>query len=120
MANRLGFQLFVGRLSSYSTNHELKRLFSPFGVVTEARLVVDPRTQKPKGYGFVTFESETDAQKALKTMNGRNVAVATLKAMVNMWSSSGILLVVMFGILVKAMVNMWSSSGILLVVLLAV
>ncbi|XP_048233846.1 small RNA-binding protein 11, chloroplastic isoform X5 [Ricinus communis] len=37
------------------------------------RLVLDPRTQKPKGFGFVTFDSESQAQKALKAMNGRIV-----------------------------------------------
>ncbi|XP_050276237.1 organelle RRM domain-containing protein 6, chloroplastic-like [Quercus robur] len=38
-----------------------------------ARLVKDPRTQRPKGFGFVTYESEVEAQKALKAMNGRIV-----------------------------------------------
>ncbi|KAJ6750617.1 hypothetical protein OIU85_001180 [Salix viminalis] len=71
MAQKTGLQLFVSRLSSYTTNHEFKRLFSPFGVVTEARLVVEPKTNRPKGFGFVTFESEADAGKALKAMNGR-------------------------------------------------
>jgi cold-inducible RNA-binding protein len=102
MAQRIGLQLFVSRLSSYTTNHELKRLFSPFGAVSEgkrrfhllsitfhslsvlflnkyfliyvvcvARLVVESKTLRPKGFGFVTFESEADARKALKAMNGR-------------------------------------------------
>ncbi|XP_021887634.1 small RNA-binding protein 11, chloroplastic [Carica papaya] len=71
MAKRLGSQLFVSRLSFYITNQQLKQLFSPFGVVTEARLVIDRETRRPKGFGFVTFESEIDAQKALEAMNGR-------------------------------------------------
>nr|XP_009799909.1 PREDICTED: cold-inducible RNA-binding protein [Nicotiana sylvestris]XP_016456540.1 PREDICTED: cold-inducible RNA-binding protein-like [Nicotiana tabacum] len=66
-----GLQLFVSRLSFYTTNERLKKLFSPFGVVTEARLVEDPRTQRPKGFGFVTFESEADARNALNSINGR-------------------------------------------------
>ncbi|XP_006363377.2 cold-inducible RNA-binding protein-like [Solanum tuberosum] len=68
-----GLQLFVNRLSFYTTSEQLKKLFSPFGVVTEARLVKDPRTQRPKGFGFVTFESEADAQNALNSLNGRIV-----------------------------------------------
>lgn len=32
---------------------------------------MDEKTQRPKGFGFVTFESETEAQNALKAMNGR-------------------------------------------------
>ncbi|XP_044482451.1 small RNA-binding protein 11, chloroplastic isoform X2 [Mangifera indica] len=71
MAKRLSPQLFVSRLSFYTTNQELKRLFSRFGVVTEARMILDPKTQRPKGFGFVSFESEVEAQKALKAMNGR-------------------------------------------------
>ncbi|KAL5581059.1 hypothetical protein UlMin_013501 [Ulmus minor] len=73
MAKRLSTQLFVSRLSSYTTNENLKKLFSPFGVVKEARLVKHPKTLRPKGFGFVTYDSEIEAQKALKAMNGRIV-----------------------------------------------
>ncbi|KAL4589295.1 hypothetical protein LXL04_002201 [Taraxacum kok-saghyz] len=74
MAKRLlGSQLFVSRLSFYTTHNDLKRMFSPFGAITEARLVVDSRTHRPKGFGFVTFKSDVDAQNALKAMNGRIV-----------------------------------------------
>nr|GLL33036.1 cold-inducible RNA-binding protein [Ipomoea trifida]GMD22035.1 cold-inducible RNA-binding protein [Ipomoea batatas] len=38
---------------------------------SESGLVIDHRTQRPKGFGFVTFESETDAQNALKALNGK-------------------------------------------------
>lgn len=79
MAKRLlGSQLFVSRLSFYTTHKDLKRLFSPFGEITEARLVVDPRTQRPKGFGFVTFESDVDAQNALKAMNGKVFSIFLL------------------------------------------
>ena len=40
-----------------------------------ARLVKHPKTQRPKGFGFVTYDSEIEAQKALKAMNGRVSAV---------------------------------------------
>lgn len=40
-----------------------------------ARLVKDPRTLRPKGFGFVTFESDADACKALKAMNGRVISL---------------------------------------------
>ncbi|TYI57502.1 hypothetical protein E1A91_D11G286000v1 [Gossypium mustelinum] len=73
MAKILGTQLFVHRLSFFTNHQELKTLFAPFGVVKEARLIRDPKTQRPKGFGFVTFETEAEAQKALKAMNGRIV-----------------------------------------------
>lgn len=36
-----------------------------------ARLVIDRKTQRPKGFGFVSYKSEVEAQKALKVMDGR-------------------------------------------------
>ena len=36
-----------------------------------ARLIKDSQTQRPKGFGFVTFESEDDAQKAMKAFDGK-------------------------------------------------
>ncbi|KAL1827586.1 hypothetical protein ACET3Z_005998 [Daucus carota] len=71
MAKLLSRQLFVTRLSFYTTNQELKKLFSRFGSVTEAKLVMDETTRRPKGFGFVTFKSEDEARNALKAMNGR-------------------------------------------------
>ncbi|XP_022949004.1 cold-inducible RNA-binding protein B-like [Cucurbita maxima] len=73
MANRLGTQLFISRLSSYTTIERLETLFSPFGSVSEARLIRDPKTQRPKGFGFVTFQSPDEAKKALQAMDGRIV-----------------------------------------------
>ncbi|BFG30077.1 glycine-rich RNA-binding protein 4 mitochondrial isoform X2 [Prunus yedoensis var. nudiflora] len=34
-------------------------------------MAVDRITQRPKGFGFVTYKSDVEAQKALKAMNGR-------------------------------------------------
>ncbi|CAH8296694.1 unnamed protein product [Eruca vesicaria subsp. sativa] len=73
MAKRFTTQLFVSRLSGYTTDQSLRQLFSPFGHIREARLIKDSQTQRPKGFGFVTFESEDDAQKAMKAMDGKIV-----------------------------------------------
>ncbi|KAK3410007.1 hypothetical protein EUGRSUZ_J02066 [Eucalyptus grandis] len=73
MAKRLCSELFVSRLSFYTTEEGLRRLFSPFGSIKEVRLVKDPSTQRPKGFGFVAYESEVEADRALKALNGRIV-----------------------------------------------
>ncbi|KAH9603075.1 hypothetical protein KSS87_012017 [Heliosperma pusillum] len=65
--------LFVSRLSFYTSDDELRQLFLPFGEVKEARLAMDPRTGRTKGFGFVTFENEAEAQNALNAINGRIV-----------------------------------------------
>ncbi|KAL4189003.1 hypothetical protein AMTRI_Chr08g163310 [Amborella trichopoda] len=35
------------------------------------RLVIDKATLRPKGYGFIRYQSEIEAQKAMKAMDGR-------------------------------------------------
>ncbi|XP_031401396.1 small RNA-binding protein 11, chloroplastic [Punica granatum] len=71
MAKRLSSELFVSRLSFYTTEDGLRKLFSRFGMVKEARIVRDPRNGRPKGFGFVSYDSETEAHKALSGLNGR-------------------------------------------------
>ncbi|KAI4304653.1 hypothetical protein MLD38_040132 [Melastoma candidum] len=70
MAKRLS-ELFVSRLSFYTTEESFREMFSPYGLIRQARLVKDPRTGRNKGFGFVAYESEDDARRALKAMNGR-------------------------------------------------
>jgi len=36
-----------------------------------ATLIVDQKTQRPKGFGFVSYKSEIEAEKARKALNGR-------------------------------------------------
>uniref|UniRef100_A0A0D9Z5G3 RRM domain-containing protein n=1 Tax=Oryza glumipatula TaxID=40148 RepID=A0A0D9Z5G3_9ORYZ len=64
-------EVFVSRLSFYTTEEELKNVFSPFGAVEEARLVRDNQTGRPKGFGFVKYSSQADGEKAVKEMDGR-------------------------------------------------
>ncbi|XP_057451580.1 organelle RRM domain-containing protein 6, chloroplastic-like [Lotus japonicus] len=71
MSQGIGTRLFISRLSFFTSKEQLKTLFSPFGAVTEATLVLDPKTKRPKGFGFVSYESEIEAEKAIKGMNGR-------------------------------------------------
>ncbi|KMZ62521.1 putative RNA binding protein [Zostera marina] len=61
--------VFVSRLSFYTTEEKLRDSFSPFGNIKTVRLIKDPQTHRPKGFGFVEFHSENDALRALKAMN---------------------------------------------------
>ncbi|XP_025820191.1 glycine-rich RNA-binding protein 4, mitochondrial-like [Panicum hallii] len=64
-------EIFVSRLSFYTTEEELKDIFSPFGNVKEARLMRDRQTGRMKGFGFVKYSSQAEAEKAVKAMDGR-------------------------------------------------
>nr|CAB3498430.1 unnamed protein product [Digitaria exilis] len=58
-------------MSFYTTEDELKDVFSPFGNVQEARLMQDHQTGRMKGFGFVKYSSQAEAEKAVEAMDGR-------------------------------------------------
>ena len=65
-------KLFVGSLPWSINSDSLKELFAEFGEITEAVVISDRNTGRSKGFGFITFANEEDAEKAL-SMNGKEV-----------------------------------------------
>ena len=66
-------KLYVGNLA-YSTDKDtLHRLFSEFGNVVSATIITDRQTGNSKGFGFVEFEDDACAQKAVSAINGKEV-----------------------------------------------
>jgi cold-inducible RNA-binding protein len=63
-------KLFVGNLSFNTTENDLQDAFAAHGVVTEANLMTDRSTGRPRGFAFVTMGSPEEAQKAIEAMNG--------------------------------------------------
>ncbi len=73
-------KLFVGNLPFAMTDAQLGEIFSAYGTVTSANVVVDKFSKRSKGFGFVEFESDEDAAKAMQALDnseqmGRNIAV---------------------------------------------
>ena len=66
-------KLFVGNLSFNTTENDLNDAFAAFGTVTEANLMMDRTTNRPRGFGFVTMSSPEEAQKAIEGLNGREM-----------------------------------------------
>lgn len=63
--------LFVGNLAFNVTKRDLVELFSPHGIVVEAKIINDRETGRPRGFAFVTMNSEEDAQAAIDALNGK-------------------------------------------------
>jgi RNA recognition motif-containing protein len=64
--------IYVGNLSYRMSEGELASAFSSFGNVSEAKIIQDRMTGRSRGFGFVSFDSDEEAQKALE-MNGKEV-----------------------------------------------
>ena len=70
-------KLFVGSLPWSINNDSLKELFAQYGEITEAVVITDRDSGRSKGFGFVTFSKEEEAQKALE-MDGKEVEGRTI------------------------------------------
>ncbi|PIN16659.1 hypothetical protein CDL12_10684 [Handroanthus impetiginosus] len=66
-------KLFVGGLSYYTNEQGLSDAFSQYGQVIEAKIVMDRVSDRSKGFGFVTYASEDEAEKAIAEMNGKQL-----------------------------------------------
>ncbi|KAK1770850.1 hypothetical protein QBC33DRAFT_218743 [Phialemonium atrogriseum] len=60
-------KIFVGGVSQETTDHEFREYFAQFGRVVDATLMMDKDTGRPRGFGFVTFESEAGVEACLTT-----------------------------------------------------
>ncbi|CAA3021265.1 glycine-rich RNA-binding 4, mitochondrial-like [Olea europaea subsp. europaea] len=64
-------KLFVGGISFHTTEEGLSEAFSQYGQVIEAKIVTDRVSDRSKGFGFVTYAAEDEAENAIKEMNGK-------------------------------------------------
>lgn len=66
-------KLYVGNMPFSITQERLKEMFAVFGEVTEVTVIMDRRSGRSKGFGFVTFSDDAAADKAIADMNGKDI-----------------------------------------------
>ena len=69
----MGKKLFVGNLSFNTTSEDLETLFAEHGTCESATVVTDRDTGRSRGFGFVEMSSASEAEKAISSLNGRDV-----------------------------------------------
>ena len=69
----MGKKLFVGNLSFQTTSADLEALFTEVGTCESASVITDRDTGRSRGFGFVEMASNAEAQKAIATLNGRDI-----------------------------------------------
>lgn len=65
-------KLYVGNLPFSATQSDVEAAFSAYGELDEVRVITDRDTGRSRGFAFVTFANEQDAQSALE-MNGQSL-----------------------------------------------
>ncbi len=72
-------KIFVGNLAWSVDDAKLQELFSEFGSITSANVIVDRSSGRSKGFGFVEFSSDEEAAKAVAGMDGKEIEGRELK-----------------------------------------
>lgn len=83
----MGKKLFVGGLAWKTEEETFRTTFEEYGPVEEATIIKDRETQRSRGFGFVTFANEEDAQKAQEALNNTVLDERTIR--VDMASDNG-------------------------------
>ncbi|XP_046387596.1 RNA-binding protein 42 [Ischnura elegans] len=81
------YRIFCGDLGNDVTDEVLTRAFSKYQSFLKAKVVRDKRTNKTKGFGFVSFKDPQDFIKAMKEMNGRYVGSRPIKLRKSTWKN---------------------------------
>jgi len=72
MSKYQGVNLYIKNLDDDVDDDKLRSMFDPFGTITSAKTMRDPRGNS-KGFGFVCFTTPEEATKAVTEMNGKIV-----------------------------------------------
>lgn len=71
--------VYVGNLSFDTTTSRLESLFSEYGEVSDAQVIMDRETGRSRGFGFVEMKSSEAANSAISSLNGKEVDGRQLK-----------------------------------------
>ncbi|MCO5568571.1 hypothetical protein L7F22_022315 [Adiantum nelumboides] len=66
-------KLFVGGLSFRTTEDGLRDCFAAHGDVSDVRIITDRETGRSRGFGFVTYFNDSDAETAMSKLQGHNL-----------------------------------------------
>lgn len=63
-------KLFVGGISWGTSDNDLRSLFSQYGEVADAKVILDRDTGRSRGFGFVTLNDADSARRAIEELDG--------------------------------------------------
>ena len=65
-------KLFIGKIPFSATSDDLRTKFAEAGSVVSADIIFDRDSGRSKGFGFVEYDNEEDAQKAIAMFDGKD------------------------------------------------
>ena len=71
--------LYVGNLAKEVTDEDLQAAFAEYGEVTSAKVIKDKFSNLSRGFGFVEMPSNSEADTAIKALNGEQLKGSALQ-----------------------------------------
>src|ERR1043166_3580393 len=65
-------KLYVGNLPLDITENDLRDLVGQHGPVNDIKVIMDTMTRRPRGFAFVTMNTEEGAKAAILALNGKD------------------------------------------------
>ncbi len=66
-------RLYIANLPPETTQQDLQTMFSEAGTVSLVEVVMDPKSGRSRGFGFVTMPNQEEAEKAVVMYNEKDV-----------------------------------------------
>jgi RNA recognition motif-containing protein len=71
--------IHVSNLAYNVTEDDLREIFSPFGEISVVNIVKERSSGQSKGFGFVEIPNNSEADKAMKALNGSKLKDQAIK-----------------------------------------
>ncbi len=71
--------IYVGNIAYSMSDEDLRNAFAAYGTVNSAKIIIDKRSGRSKGYGFVEMGSEAEGENAIAGLNGQEVKGRALR-----------------------------------------
>lgn len=73
--------IYVSNLSFNVRDEDLKGIFTPYGEVTSAKVIIDKMTNQSRGFGFIEMSDDEASKKAISELDGSSMDNRTIKVM---------------------------------------
>lgn len=71
--------IYIGNIPYSTKEQNLIEVFQEFGPVQTAKVIIDKKTKRSKGYGFVEMVNEQDEVAAVEALNGQDLGGRKVK-----------------------------------------
>ncbi|MEZ2334249.1 RNA recognition motif domain-containing protein [Mucilaginibacter sp. RCC_168] len=66
-------KIFVANIPFYVSGVGIRQLFELFGAVIAVKIIIEPKTGKSKGFGFVEMQDDQQGLQAIKELDGSTI-----------------------------------------------